>query len=65
LRDEEFKYQAEQLAREVQLYVRQATPAASSTTPPEGGAKKEKGATGKSNANGISLNQNDSFFCLF
>jgi hypothetical protein len=53
LRDEEAKYQADVLAREVQIYASQTTPAldtikAAAAAAVEGGGKKGKGATGKS-----------------
>jgi hypothetical protein len=58
LRNEESKYQADLLAREVQSYVHQPTslPNAALTEGAAGG-KKEKGATGKSPANRIFLIQ--------
>ncbi len=52
LRDEEAKYQADILAREVQTYAREATPTfdaiKAAAAAIEGGGKKGKGATGKS-----------------
>lgn len=49
LRDEEAKYQADILAREVQTYVREATPPLDAIKAAvEGAGKKAKAATGKS-----------------
>ena len=67
LRDEEAKYQAEQLAQEVQVYVRQASPqpepAKGAAT--DGAAKKGKGATGKSESKRRSSARSDKSFLRF
>ena len=59
LRDEEAKYQADLLAKEVQAYAREPTPTLdtikAAAAAIEGAGKKGKGAAGKSNVQQFSL----------